>query len=52
MKKLLAIALCSLATMSWAQDTNTRLEGFEYGVMNNPDGSEWQSPERLSLNKL
>jgi len=27
------------------------LEGFEYGTFAAPDGSEWQSPGRLSLNK-
>ncbi|MCM1483929.1 MAG: discoidin domain-containing protein [Muribaculaceae bacterium] len=27
------------------------LEGFEYGVSEAPDGSEWQSPGRLALNK-
>lgn len=27
------------------------LEGFEYGNVDAPDGSEWQSPGRLSLNK-
>ena len=30
----------------------TRLEGFEYGDADAPDGTEWQSPERLGYNKL
>ncbi|MCF0197874.1 MAG: discoidin domain-containing protein [Bacteroidaceae bacterium] len=29
-----------------------QLQGFEYGTATAPDGTEWQSPERLSLNKL
>ena len=28
------------------------LEGFLYGQVPSPDGTEWQSPEKLSLNKL
>ena len=28
------------------------LEGFLYGKVSEPDGTEWQSPEKLSLNKL
>lgn len=28
------------------------LKGFEYGTVTAPTGEEWQSPERLSLNKL
>lgn len=27
------------------------LSGFEYGTVTSPDGSEWQSPGRLSFNK-
>ncbi len=57
MKKLLAsLALCCLTATAWADNVNTNetpvLKGFEYGTVQNPDGSEWQSPERLSLNKL
>ena len=29
-----------------------QLEGFEYGVSAAPDGTEWQSPQRLGYNKL
>ena len=29
-----------------------QLEGFEYGMATAPDGTEWQSPERLGYNKL
>ena len=31
---------------------NKALEGFEYGTAKSPDGTEWQSPERLGYNKL
>lgn len=37
--------VCSLASES------ASLAGFEYGLQKAPDGMEWQSPERLSLNK-
>ena len=57
MKKLIAsLALCCLATGTWADNSisykSPTLQGFEYGTEQNPDGTEWQSPERLSLNKL
>lgn len=56
MKTLLALTVCCLTTTMCANDNLTivtpALEGFEYGTMTAPDGSEWQSPERLSLNKL
>lgn len=31
--------------------SQSALKGFEYGQRKAPDGNEWQSPERLSLNK-
>ena len=43
---LVLIAMCTLA--AWSQN----LEGFEYGIMMSPDGTEWQSPGRLGFNKL
>lgn len=56
MRKILAFALFGLATLNCAADENPNarpmLKGFEYGVVNAPTGEEWQSPERLSLNKL
>ena len=56
MKKLLTLTLCCLAATAWADGNlsivTPALEGFEYGSPAAPDGSEWQSPERLSLNKL
>ncbi|MBQ0019578.1 MAG: DUF4981 domain-containing protein, partial [Bacteroidales bacterium] len=56
MKKILAFALFGLVSLTTLADENpsTRpmLKGFEYGVVNAPTGEEWQSPERLSLNKL
>ena len=45
-----AFALMAAATVFAAQP---RLEGFEYDTSPAaPDGSEWQSPGRLALNKL
>jgi len=43
---LIAIAIASGQTAS-AQG----LEGYEYGQKTAPDGNEWESPQRLSLNK-
>lgn len=40
----------SLMPLAMAQQIHN-LEGFEYGTVSTPDGTEWQSPERLSLNK-
>ncbi len=46
MFSLLLVAMSTLA--AWSQN----LEGFEYGKATAPDGTEWQSPERLGYNKL
>lgn len=46
MFSLLLVAMSTLA--AWSQT----LEGFEYGKATAPDGTEWQSPERLGYNKL
>jgi beta-galactosidase len=46
MYSLLLVAMSTLA--AWSQN----LEGFEYGKATAPDGTEWQSPERLGYNKL
>lgn len=50
MKRILASILLGM-TISVMAD-NEPLKGFEYGSVTAPSGSEWQSPERLSLNKL
>ncbi len=47
MKKIFLTAMALLAMQVHADN----LKGFEYGTSAAPDGSEWQSPERLSLNK-
>lgn len=47
MKKVFFTALFALALQARADN----LKGFEYGRQAGPDGTEWQSPERLSLNK-
>ena len=51
MKKQIILigALALIAGSSFASIPT--LEGFEYGNAEAPDGSEWQSPGRLSLNK-
>ncbi len=46
---LTTILLFSLAFCASADDA---LEGFLYSQSSAPDGTEWQSPEKLSLNKL
>ncbi len=43
-----SLALCLLSPSTLCADG---LEGFLYGKSEAPDGSEWQSPEALSLNK-
>lgn len=45
----LLLWLC-LPSQSTAQQLH-RLAGFEYGTVAAPDGSEWESPTHLSLNK-
>ncbi len=57
MKKLLAFAIVCLTATTQADangdNTSQNLQGFEYATYSEgPDGTEWQSPERLSLNKL
>ncbi len=47
MRTILFSALAALALQVQADN----LKGFEYGTPSAPDGSEWQSPERLSMNK-
>ncbi|MEE1088766.1 MAG: glycoside hydrolase family 2 TIM barrel-domain containing protein, partial [Bacteroidaceae bacterium] len=43
-------ALCLMASVC-SQAQNEALQGFKYGVQESPAGTEWQSPEQLSLNK-
>lgn len=52
MKRIsLGIAACCMFAVSAVASVPV-LEGFEYGQSEGPDGTEWQSPGRLSLNKL
>ena len=46
---LTTLLLSALALSAGADDA---LEGFLYGKAAMPDGTEWQSPEKLSMNKL
>ena len=50
MKGILASFLFGMTLCAMAD--NEPLKGFEYGSVAAPSGNEWQSPERLSLNKL
>ena len=48
-KRMFSLLLVVMSTLAaWSQN----LEGFEYGKATAPDGTEWQSPERLGYNKL
>ena len=49
MKFLISLLFSALAIGASANDN---LEGFLYGQAEAPEGNEWQSPEKLSLNKL
>ena len=51
MKRLFTTLLLSALAFSASAD-EAPLEGFLYGQVPAPDGTEWQSPEKLSLNKL
>ena len=46
---LISLFLSALAFSASADDA---LKGFLYNQASAPDGTEWQSPEKLSLNKL
>ncbi|MBQ9169448.1 MAG: discoidin domain-containing protein [Bacteroidaceae bacterium] len=50
MKNILTTLIISALALNLSAQDN--LEGFLYGQASSPDGTEWQSPERLSLNKL
>ncbi len=51
MKKLLIIILLFEAFVSAAFAVRDSLGGFQYALVQAPDGKEWESPERLALNK-
>ena len=50
MKNILTTLILSALVLSVSAEDN--LEGFLYNQASAPDGTEWQSPEKLSLNKL
>ena len=50
MKNLLTTLL--LSALAFSAKADDALEGFLYNQVSAPDGTEWQSPEKLSLNKL
>ena len=41
-----------LSALALSVNADQALEGFLYGQASSPDGTEWQSPQKLSLNKL
>lgn len=45
------LLLCFLVTVFSVKAQQELLRGFEYGEQVTPDGTEWESPERLALNK-
>ncbi|MDO5035334.1 MAG: glycoside hydrolase family 2 TIM barrel-domain containing protein [Porphyromonas sp.] len=47
---LVAAALMVLPSVARGQMMH-QIEGYEYGKVDAPDGTEWESPERLALNK-
>lgn len=49
MKKLFAFCFLFGSVVAYGQSGS--LEGFAYGPAQAPDGKEWESPERLALNK-
>ena len=52
MKRVERLVVVLLSWMSITSATAQQLEGFEYGTAAAPDGTEWQSPERLAYNKM
>ena len=50
MKNILTTLILSALILNVNAEKN--LEGFLYNQASAPDGTEWQSPEKLSLNKL
>ena len=50
MKNLLTTLF--LSALAFSAHAEELLDGYLYGQVQSPDGTEWQSPERLSLNKM
>ena len=50
MKNLLTTLFLSALALSASAEAV--LDGFLYGQVESPDGTEWQSPDKLALNKL
>ncbi len=51
MKRLKQSFLLAMLAASASMTAQTPLPGFQYAAVPAPDGNEWQSPERLALNK-
>lgn len=51
MKGIVCTLLLSYCMLPAVAQDSPQLKGFEYGSIQAPDGKEWESPERLALNK-
>lgn len=51
MKKIVCTLLFCSALLSAAAENGSLLKGYQYGTVQAPDGKEWESPERIALNK-
>lgn len=51
MKKFLSALLLSALILPVAAEGGNLLKGYQYAAIEAPDGKEWESPERLALNK-
>lgn len=50
MRKLFLSVLLVATISAGAQEKKT-LAGYEYGTLYEPTGNEWESPEKVALNK-
>lgn len=51
MKKILSALLLSALTLPVLAEGGNLLKGYQYATTQAPDGKEWESPERIALNK-
>ena len=51
MKKILSALFLSAFILPVAAEGGNLLKGYQYATIQAPDGKEWESPERIALNK-
>ncbi|WP_297678229.1 hypothetical protein, partial [uncultured Bacteroides sp.] len=51
MKKILSTLFLCGFMLPVAAEGNGLLKGYQYADVEAPDGKEWESPERIALNK-